>query len=194
MILIDDSVGRIINCLEQQGILDDTIIVFTTDHGEYAGEHGLNGKNHLYETAYRIPMLIRWPKKIAADTVIEHVVSAVDFQSGILGLMDIAPCGREQGRDFSPLLRSEETECLNEAFIHHSSLERAGIFTHEFELAYVKDAEPILFDRKNDPDQMQNLFEAPKYKRIISELTQRIIQHNIAVESPAVEWLKQILR
>jgi len=192
--LIDDSVGRIINCLEQQGILDDTIIVFTTDHGEYAGEHGLNGKNHLYETAYRIPMLIRWPKKIAADTVIEHVVSAVDFQSGILGLMDIAPCGREQGRDFSPLLRSEETECLNEAFIHHSSLERAGIFTHEFELAYVKDAEPILFDRKNDPDQMQNLFEAPKYKRIISELTQRIIQHNIAVESPAVEWLKQILR
>jgi len=192
--LIDDSVGRIISCLEQQGILDDTIIVFTTDHGEYAGEHGLNGKNHLYETAYRVPMLIRWPKKIMAGTVIEHVVSTVDFQTSILGLMEVAPCGREQGRDFSPMLRGEETEWPNEAFIHHSSLERAGIFTDEFELAYVKDAEPILFDRRNDPDQMHNLFGEPKYKQVISELTQRIIQHNIAVESPAAEWLKQIPR
>jgi len=192
--LIDDSVGRIINCLEEQGILDDTILVFTTDHGEYAGEHGLNGKNHLYETAYRIPLLIRWPKKIPAGTVIEHVVSTVDFQPTILALMGIAPCGREQGRDASSLLRGEETDWRSEAFIHHSSFERAGIFTDEFELAYVKDAEPILFDRKNDLNQVYNLFGARACRSVVAELTERIIEHNIVFEAPAAEWLKQKLR
>ena len=190
--LIDDSVGRIIDCLEQQGILDNTIIVFTSDHGEYAGEHGLHGKNHLYETAYRIPMLIRWPEKIAPGTVIKHIVSTVDFQPSILNLMGISPCGREQGRDVSPLMRGEGIEWQNEAFIHHSSLERAGIFTDDFELAYVKDAEPILFNRRNDSDQVNNLFGDPNYKQAVAELTRRIIEHHIEVESPAIEWLKQI--
>ena len=190
--LIDDSVGRLITCLEQQGILDDTIIVFTADHGEYAGEHGLHGKNHLYETAYRVPMLIRWPEKIASGTVIKHIVSTVDFQPSILNLMGISPCGREQGRDVSPLMRGEGMEWQNEAFIHHSSLERAGIFTDDFELAYVKDAEPILFNRRNDPDQVNNLFGDPNYKQAVAELTGRIIEHHIEVESPAIEWLKQI--
>ncbi|MFC1713974.1 sulfatase-like hydrolase/transferase [Candidatus Poribacteria bacterium] len=189
--LIDDSVGRIVACLEQQGVLNDTIIVFTTDHGEYAGEHGLHGKNQLYETAYRIPMLIRWPGKIAPGTVMDQVASTVDFQPSILGLMGIPPCGREQGRDASPLLRGEEVEWHNEAFIHHSSLRRAGIFTNEFELAYVKDAEPILFDRRNNPDQTHNLFDELKYKQVVAELTQRIVEHNMAVESPAARWLKK---
>ena len=188
--LIDHAVGSIIACLEQQGILDDTVVVFTTDHGEYAGEHGLNGKNQLYETAYRIPMLIRWPERIADGTVIDHVVSTVDFQPSILGLMGVSPCGREQGRDASPLLRGEEIPWLNESFIHHSSLERAGIFTDEFQLAYVKDAEPILFHRTNDPDQVHNLFGDPKYRQTVTELTQRITQHNEDVDSPAVGWLK----
>lgn len=53
--LIDDAVGRMLADLEEGGILGETIVVFTTDHGEYMGEHGLMHKNHLYETAYRIP-------------------------------------------------------------------------------------------------------------------------------------------
>jgi len=84
--LIDDSVGRLLDGLEQQGVLDETIVVFTTDHGEYMGEHGLYAKNQLYETAYRIPLLIRWPGGIPGGTIVDRMVATVDFQPTILGL------------------------------------------------------------------------------------------------------------
>jgi uncharacterized sulfatase len=58
---IDDNVGRILDSLRELGLLDDTLVVFTTDHGDYMGEHGLYGKNRAFEAAYRIPMIMRRP-------------------------------------------------------------------------------------------------------------------------------------
>jgi len=190
--LIDACVGRILTALEERDILDDTIVVFTTDHGEYMGEHGLMAKNLLYETAYRIPLLIRWPEKIPPGTVVDHIASTVDFQPSILELMGVPACGREQGRDISAVLCGEDEEWIDEAFIHHASLERAGIFTPEFELAYVKGRDAILFDRENDPDQLRNLFGDPNYADAVVDLTRRIVDHNAALDSPAISWLREI--
>lgn len=189
---IDDNVGRILSCLNGEGILDDTIVVFTTDHGEYLGEHGIYAKNALYETAYRIPMLIRWPEKIKEGTVIDRFFSLVDFQQTILGLVNIGPSGREQGRDASPLLRGESIDWIDEAYIHYSSFTRAGIFTPEYELAYVKDSEHILFDRLFDPEQINNLYYDPKYREIINDLKVKILEHNRSLNSPALEWLEKV--
>lgn len=189
---IDDNVGRILDCLRETDQLDDTVVVFTTDHGEYMGEHGLMGKNNLYETAYRIPLLIRWPKVIRRGTVIDNIVSTVDFQPTTLGLMGLAVSGREQGRDASALLLGKRADWKDEAFIHHSSLTRAGIFTAQYELAYVKDSDHILFDRINDPEQVKNLFHDPAHKKIVEELTERIVKHNFDVEAPAASWLKNL--
>jgi uncharacterized sulfatase len=190
--LIDDRVGRLMDVLQEQGILDETIIVFTTDHGDYMGEHGLYAKNQLYETAYRIPLLIRWPERVPGGGVIDHIVTAVDFQQTMLGLMGIEPSGHEQGRDASPLLRGEGAEWKDEALIHHSTHRRAGIFTPGFELAYVRDGEAILFDRKNDPNQENNLFHDPHHRDVVGQLTERIIQHHEYLDSPATGWLKAI--
>ena len=152
---IDDNVGRILDALRETGQLDNTIVVFTTDHGEYMGEHGLMGKNQLYETAYRIPLLVRWPRRIAAGTVVDACVSTVDFMPTMLGLMQLPVTDRVQGGDASAALVGWEMKWRHEAFIHHSHHDRAGIFTPRFELAYVKDSDPILFDRANDPDQVE---------------------------------------
>lgn len=189
---IDDNVGKILDCLRRTNQLDNTIIVFTTDHGDYMGEHGLMGKSQLYETAYRVPLLIRWPKRIPKDTAIDNIVSTVDFQQTILALMGIAACGREQGRDASALLLGKKTDWKNESFIHHSSYKRAGIFTPEYELAYVENGVDILFDRLNDPEQLNNLFHNPAYQKIIDNLTERIVRHNIDIDAPAAKWLVKL--
>jgi arylsulfatase A-like enzyme len=189
---IDDNVGRILKVLKEKDILDDTIIVFTTDHGEYMGEHGLYGKNQWYRTAYQIPFIIRWPKRIRAGTVINNFVTNVDVQQTLLGLMGIKSCGREQGRDASGLLRGERIEWKDEAMIHHSSLESSGIFTPEYELVLKAKGKHMLFDRINDPEQMKNLYNSPEYRKIFNNLAKRIIRHNIDVNSPAVSWLKKI--
>lgn len=191
---IDDNVGRILDCLKNQRILDDTIIVFTTDHGEYMGEHGLYAKNQWYRTAYQIPFLIRWPDKIKAGTEIHHFITNVDVQQTLLGIMNIKPSGREQGRDASPLLQGETVEWKNEAMIHHSSLQSAGIFTPDYELVLKANGAHMLFNRLNDPEQTKNLHNNPKYKNVMKELTERIVRHNIAVNAPAMSWLESVAK
>ena len=190
--LIDDGVGRIICELEAQGILDDTVVVFTTDHGEYAGEHGLQAKNQLYETAYRIPFLIRWPERIPPGTRIDRVMSTVDFQPTILSLMGVPLSGREQGRDGSALLEGKAAEWEDVAFLHHSSDTRAGIFTKEIELAYVKDRDSIMFDRMNDPNQVINLFHDGGVGETRRDLTEMIVNHHRDLDSPAYAWLEEL--
>lgn len=190
---IDDNVGRILDCLKKKHILDETIIVFTTDHGEYMGEHGLYGKNQWYRTAYQIPFLVRWPKKIKAGTAIRQFITNVDVQQTLLGLMEIQPSGREQGRDASPLLHGKTIEWKDEAMIHHSSLESAGIFTPEYELVLKANGNHMLFSRLNDPEQTKNLYDTPEYTNVMKKLTERILRHNINVDAPAVSWLKKLV-
>lgn len=192
--LIDDCVGRILTALEQQGILEETVIVFTSDHGEYMGEHGLMYKNNLYETAYRVPLIVRWPEAIPAGTRIDRVIALVDFHASLLSLMGAAPSDRTAGRNGSALLRGEASEWTDEAFIHHPSFERIGIFTDHYELAYVKDHDPILFDRRNDPTQVDNRFGDPAMRPVVEELTARIVDHNVAVGSPAGAWCRELGR
>lgn len=183
---IDDNVGKILASLQENGLSDNTIVVFTTDHGEYMGEHGLMSKNNLYESAYRIPFLIRWSGNIAEGAVIDSFLTTVDFQQTLLGLIGLSPCGREQGRDASPLLRGLTIPWENEAYIHPNDVPRTGIFTPRFELAYVglgwnlfeEFQDHILYDRINDPEQTRNLFLEPDYQPVVKELTARIIRHH----------------
>jgi arylsulfatase A-like enzyme len=155
------------------------------------GEHGLYAKNQWYRTAYQIPFLIRWPEKIKRGLEINHFVTNVDVQQTLLGLMEIKPCGREQGRDASPLLRGEKCEWKDEAMIHHSSLESAGIFTSEYELVLRTNGSHMLFNRLNDPEQTKNLHGNPEYRNVMKELTECVVRHNIKVDAPALSWLKR---
>ena len=123
--------------------------------------------------------------------MIDRFVTNVDVQQTLLGLMGIEPCGREQGRDASPLLRGEPVEWKDEAMIHHSSLQSAGIFTPAYELVLKADGKHMLFDRVNDPEQTMNLSGSPEHSDIMRDLTGRVVRHNIDVRSPDVSWLKR---
>jgi uncharacterized sulfatase len=187
--LIDDSVGKIIAALEESGKLENTIIVFTTDHGEYGGEHGLEHKNCLYETAYRIPMIVHWPQGIAKRTKIDRLMSTVDFQPTILALMGVDATGREEGVDGSSFFRGETREWNDTAYLHHNTHTRAGIFTRDYELALVENGEDILFDRINDPDQVINLYNDPAYASVVTDLSADVIAHQRKLDTPAMTWL-----
>ncbi|MBE3097383.1 MAG: sulfatase-like hydrolase/transferase [Planctomycetes bacterium] len=187
---IDDNVGRIVGALRQKGLEDRTVIVFTTDHGEYMAEHNLWGKNQWYRTAYQLPFLVRWPKKIKPGTVVDAFVTNVDVQQTVCGLVGVKPGGREQGRDASPLLRGEKAEWEDAAWIHHSSLEGAGLFTPKYELVLKAGGQHMLFDRPKDPEQTKNLADDPACKDVMRAMGKRILQHHEQVASPAVSWLK----
>lgn len=209
--LIDDCVGRLIKALEAKGILNNTMIIFTTDHGDYNGEHGLMEKNKIYEPVYHIPFLIRYLGKINKGTIVEEYISIVDFQPSLLGLVGIKKCGREQGRDASHLITGESNDWVNEIFIYQHLDGAAGIITPEYELAFVEnyhsyekgglvkctlkppDSDGILFDRINDPYQENNLINNEAYSDVIEKLTKRLLQHNFSIKSPTANWLEKLV-
>lgn len=184
---IDDNVGRIIKYLKDQNLYDNTIIVFTTDHGEYMGEHGLLEKNNLFDTAYHIPMIMSWPERVPAGTEVDNYVSIVDFQQTLLSLVGLEASGLEQGRDALPLIYQKEIEWRDEIFIHPSDVPRAGIITPEYQLAYVgrgwkreeghEFKDHILFDRRNDRHQMNNLYDSEGHRAIVQGLRQKMMEH-----------------
>jgi uncharacterized sulfatase len=185
--LIDDCVGRLLDCLEQQGVLDRTIVIFTSDHGEYMGEHGLMGKNRIYETAHRVPFLIRWPEAIPGRQRIDRVVASVDFQQTILGLVGVEACGREQGRDASTLLRGDLVDdWADRAFLHHSSHRWAGVITRSHLYAAHDSGFGLMFDRQQDPDEVNNLFG--QGGDIQRSLADAVYDHLVDCQAPALTW------
>ena len=105
---VDDSLGRILATLEKKGVLDDTVIVFTSDHGYFYGEHGLNEERRLaYEETIRIPLLIRYPRRIAANVTRTQMVLSIDLAPTLLELAGVQPGADLQGRSLVPVLERD---------------------------------------------------------------------------------------
>ena len=105
----DDILAQIFAALDQVGRFDDALIVITADHGEEFFEHGRKGHHRtLFDEVIRIPLIIRWPGKLAAGRVIQDQVRIIDLMPTLLSLAGIdAPQSGKQGRDLSPLMRGE---------------------------------------------------------------------------------------
>ncbi|QZT36766.1 sulfatase-like hydrolase/transferase [Halosquirtibacter xylanolyticus] len=193
---IDDNVGKIINTLKDKGVYDNTIIVFTTDHGEYMGEHGgLLGKNNFYQNAYRIPFLIRFPKKIKPGTVVKQHVTTVDFKSTLASLMGVTPEKSSDGRDMTPLLESKVDTMVDDYAIvcrHGRNIKSAfiGLYNDDYSICYSNTGKDhMLFDMKKDPLQMDNLFDDRKYRKVKKELTKVLVSH-VDTYQNKFQWLK----
>jgi len=168
--LIDDSMGRLYAKLRQEKLLDNTIIIFTSDHGDLKGEHGRQNKGNPFEGSARIPFLVYYPGKVPANTVINQALTTVDFQQTLLGLMDVAPSGKEEGRDATPLLtqvKGADKKWQDIAFMRQSSKTGEGwitALTERYKLVYNPEGEPWLFDLVKDPDELINFYQKPAYK------------------------------
>jgi arylsulfatase A-like enzyme len=188
---IDDQVGRILQTLRDSNQLDNTLVIFCSDHGEYMGEHGIYFKNDLYEAAHHVGMLMRWPAGIRSGTNIESCVANVDLLPTLAAMLSLKTSGREQGQDASGLLHGKTSGWRDEAYIHKDYLTQSGVFTQEWELGLNEDGGSVLFNRKKDPLQIHNLYNDPAYRHVVVDLTERTIRHNREVGSPPrlMKWL-----
>ncbi|WP_338394841.1 sulfatase family protein [Fulvitalea axinellae] len=191
---IDDNVGRLIKKLKAMGQYDNTIIVFTSDHGEYLGEHGgLYGKNMFYENAYRVPFIVRWPRKIKAGTAIKEHVTTVDFKSTIAGLVGFSTNGEEQGIDTSNFLKGKKVKGHEDtAYFHHCDGEFAGIYDKDYSVGFFSVGKHVLFDRRKDPDQINNLAEKPEYSETLRQFHVKVLKHSKSVGEKDAKWLEKL--
>lgn len=175
---IDDNVGRILRTLEELGIRQRTIIVFTSDHGDLCGEHGRLNKGVPFEGSARVPFLISAPGIIPAGTTIDMALGCVDFFPTLCGLMDLQHPVRQhlQGRDASRLFRGESSDnWVDYTVIRSTSRERwIGVVTRRYKLILSHIERPWLFDLEKDPDELTNFWDAAELGTIRQVLVKRL--------------------
>ncbi len=201
---VDDNVGRLLEFLDDRGLTEDTLIIYTSDQGFFLGEHGWYDKRFMYEESLRMPFLVRYPREIAAGAVIDAMVTNVDFGQTMCDFAGVEMHAGAQGRSFRDVLRGNTPEDWPHAVYYrywehedpiHNTTSHYGIRTERYKLIYYyadgmgiaitgPSKGPIeweLFDLQSDAQETKNLYDDPAYFEIrealkvqLAEMQQRI--------------------
>jgi len=170
--MLDEWVGEILEALEQSGEAGQTVVIFTSDHGEMLGEHGMWFKNTPYEQAARVPLIISGPG--FEGKTVEAPVSHVDLAATVLELGGVEPPRKLRGRSVIPLVKGTESpserwvygELNNEGMITGTFWIRKGPWKYVYFVGYP----PLLFNLESDPGEFENLAGREAYRRVEEEL------------------------
>ena len=183
---VDDNVGRVLDYLDENGLAENTIVVYTSDQGFYLGEHGWFDKRFIYDESFKTPLLIRWPNEIKPGTTEEEMVQNLDFAQTFLEAAQIKAPEDMQGESLMPLLKGKSDQWNREAVYYHyyeypsvhMVKRHYGIVTKEYKLAhfYYDVDEWELYDRKKDPKELNNVYDNPEYAEIVKELKEKLAQ------------------
>jgi len=169
---LDWNIGRLLDAVEKAGLAENTIVIFTSDHGEMFGAQGRRAKNIFYEEAARIPFLVRWPAKIPAGSKSDACLSTVDMMPTIVSLMGLKVPKDAEGMDLSRCALGRKGPEPQAAFLQNTGACAAWQNGHEWRAlrdkqytyaTYRVDKSELLFDNKSDPYQMTNLAADPKH-------------------------------
>ena len=179
---LDDNVGRVLDYLKEKNLLDNTLVVYTSDQGFYMGEHGWFDKRFMYEECQRMPLIIRYPKTIKAGSVSSAIAMNVDFAPTLLDFAGVDIPADIQGQSLKPILDNEgkaPTDWRKAAYYHyyeypaeHSVKRHYGIRTADFKLIHFYNDvdEWEMYDLKNDPNELNNVFNKSEYADKRTEL------------------------
>ena len=175
---VDQNIGRVLTYLEEEGLLENTIIVYTSDQGFYMGEHGWFDKRFMYEESFRTPLLVRYPGGRIGD--INELVQNIDYAPTFLELAGVEVPADIQGASLLPLLAGEKPATWRKSLYYHfyeypaehAVKRHCGVRTERYKLIHFYNDIDIweLYDLQSDPMEMNNLFGEKGYEEITKEL------------------------
>lgn len=181
---LDACFGELLNCIGEAGIADDTIVVFTSDHGDMLRSHGLSFKQRPYDESVRVPFLIRWPAA-CAPAVRDEAIDAPDLMPTLLTLCGVETPSPVEGRDLSAaVLNGSVDPAAQDAYMLHiypfgqcfgwNKGEWRGIRTARYSYIISHDGPWLLFDNDRDPYQLDNLVGTPEAAALQARLAARL--------------------
>jgi arylsulfatase A-like enzyme/lysophospholipase L1-like esterase len=208
---VDDSVGRLLDYLEQNDIAENTIVVYSSDQGFYLGEHGWYDKRWMFEESLRMPLIVRWPGQVEPGTRSSALVQNIDYAPTFLAAAGLEVPAQIQGRSLLPILQNKgnspadwrdaiyyayyENDSVHEVAIHD------GIRTERYKLMFFpRTSEWNLFDLETDPQEMKSVHDDPAYQTVLAGMKQRYrdVRKYYAVNSATIPvtrgdeaWWKQ---
>ncbi len=182
---VDDGVGEVLDYLEEAGLADNTIVVYTSDQGFYLGEHGWFDKRFMYEESFRTPLLVRFPKEIKAETKIERLVQNLDFAPTFLDYAGIDIPDDMQGESFRKLVAGKTKKWRDAVYYTyyeypsvHMVKRHYGVATEQYKLMhfYYDIDEWELYDLKTDPSEMKNRYDDPAYAKVQAMMHKKLAE------------------
>ena len=177
---IDRLIGELLEAVEETGLAEDTIIIYTSDHGEMAGDHGLWWKSNFYEGSASVPLIASWPGRIPEGARPSHVTNLMDLGPTMIDLAGAEPLPDVDGRSLAPVLRGEDCDWTDETFSEHypsggvppTRMIRSG----PWKLVHFEGYRPQLFNVEEDPGEWIDLAESPEHSDIREELHARCLE------------------
>ncbi len=181
---VDDSVGELLKYLDDSGLAENTIVIYSSDQGFYLGEHGWYDKRWMFEESLRMPFVIRWPGKIAAGVESTALIQNIDYAPTFLEAAGATVPADVQGRSLIPVLTNggKATSDWRDA-VYYSYYENAaehmvpqhdGVRTERYKGFFLpRTREWQLFDLETDPQEMKSIHADPQYKDVLAALQQR---------------------
>ncbi len=183
---IDENVGRLLEYLEDKGLDENTIVVYTSDQGFYLGEHGWFDKRFIYDESFKTPLLVRWPGVVKPGSSSDQMVQNLDFAQTFLEAANIPAPADMQGESLIPLLKGDEQNWNRDAVYYHyyeypgfhMVKRHYGIVTREYKLVhfYYDIDEWELYDRKKDQMEMNNVIDDPAYAEVKNVLMRKLAE------------------
>jgi arylsulfatase A-like enzyme len=183
---VDDQVGRLDTTLRELGLRDDTIVVFSSDHGDMLGSHGQRLKRKPWEESIRVPGIVRYPRRIAGGRRLDAIFTHVDFAPTLLGLGGVrvprAARAAMQGSDLAPLLLGRTATVPDSAYFQifgpyagdGTAQAWRGVRTRRYMYARTERRAWVLYDLERDPYELKNLAGEPAAARVQAELERRL--------------------
>lgn len=189
---VDDSVGRLLDYLEEHDMLDNTIVVYTSDQGFFLGEHGLYDKRFMYEEAFRTPLIISFPGGRKGEKC-NRLVQNVDYAPTLLSAAGLDVPEDMAGMSLLPLLCDEDAEWRNSLYYHFYDYPSVGLarkhdgvrterykLIHFYGKGYENDGDIDfweLYDLEKDPTEVNNIYEDKAYRDIRAELHEELVRY-----------------
>lgn len=178
--LIDEGIGKMLAALESTGTLDDTLIIFTSDHGDALGDHGLPFKGFFYDCMSRVPLIVRGPG-VPEQARVPSLVSTLDLVPLFYHACDAEPPPTLEGEDIRPLFDDPSGVIRDHAFSEIGGRQMARSLTHKY--AHYADGSAEFYDLEADPDEITNLAGSASHAAVEADLKSRLIEHNIACQA-----------
>jgi arylsulfatase A-like enzyme len=177
---VDESVGRVLDYLDESGLAENTVIIYTSDQGFFLGDHGWYDKRFMYEESLRMPLVVRYPGRVESGSVNDNIVLNLDLAPTFLELAGAEIPTEMQGHSFKNLLLKEPTDKWRQSFYYHyyeypavhMAKRHYGVRTEKYKLIHfyydIDDWE--LYDLEKDPNEINNVYGDPAYIGIVAEL------------------------
>jgi len=176
---VDDSVGRILDYLDEAGLAENTLVIYSSDQGFYLGEHGWYDKRWMYEESLRMPFLARWPARIRPGTRMPLMIQNIDYAPTFLEAAGLPVPEDIQGESLVPLLEGRRPgDWRRSIYYHyyefpavHMVAKHYGVRTDRYKLIhYYETDEWECFDLETDPNELRSVYTDPDYAQVVAEL------------------------